>query len=227
MSSAAIYNPDISPLAIMDIIKTIGVQCLGWKPETLFSYIDKNYGGWDSDKAGNALVKFHETGVMQTDVPDIVRQKIYAIRIIVTSDTAHREWSIFEKIGSAFNGRLAHFGVIEPLSPIECANTVALIDTIRPDEFSHEVLAYIAASCHMDGFYTLKPSKYLKMSDDLLSMMNREETGRPINDKIVNDIVSRMSSIAQASAPVEDFIGMQAAKLLAIDYSANDIIKNT
>jgi hypothetical protein len=226
MASPSVYDPKINPMTLLNILKNIGVQSLGWKPETLFANLDKTYGNWDSDKVADALNKFHETGVIQTDIPNIVRHKIYAIRIISTSDTAHREWHVFEKVGSAFNGRLAHFGVVEPMSPIECANTVAIIDAIRPDEFSHEVKAYIAASCHQDGLYTLKPSKYLKMSDDLLQMMNREETGRPINDKMVGDIIGRKATIASATEPVEDFVGIQAAKLLAIDTSAEDIIKN-
>jgi hypothetical protein len=225
MASPSVYDPNVNPLVLMDIIKSIGVQSLGWKPETFFAHLDKTYGKWDSDKISDAMNKFHDTGLMQTDVPNIVRHKIYAIRIILTSDTAHREWHIFEKIGSAFNGRLAHFGVLEPLSPIECAKTVAIIDAIRPDEFSHEVMAYIAASCHQEGLYTLKPSKYLKMSEDLLQMMNREETGRSISDKMIVDIAEKKSTIASVTEMSEDFVSIQAAKLLAIDTAAENMIK--
>lgn len=219
-------DPFTSPMKVLEMLKEAGPQVLVWKPETLCAYLDQKYNGWDPETAAAALEYFHTYGMLDTDVPPLVRQKLYALRIIMTSDSAHREWHVFEKIGCAFNDRLASFSVVEPMNPAECAKTIAIIDAVRPDEFGYEVKTYIAAACHTDGLYTLKPSKYLSMSDELLSMMNREETGRQTNDKIVSDISSKIEDIKKnPDQSVEDFVSVQALKLLAIDTSAKEVLE--
>jgi hypothetical protein len=64
------------------------------------------------------------------------------------------------------------------------------------------------------------------MSDELLSMMNREETGRQTNDKIVSDISSKIEDIKKnPDQSVEDFVSVQALTLLAIDTSAKEVLE--
>lgn len=226
MASPEIYNPLVSPLFVADTLKQLGAQALALKPETLFLLIDQKFGGWDGVRSAKAMESFHETGVIDTDVPDLVRQKVYAVRILMTSDSAHHEWHIFEKIGGAFNNRLGHFGVIEPLTPIECARAIAIMDAIRPDTFSNEIKAYVAAASHEAGFYTLLPSKYLKMSESHLANMNREETGRTTDDKIVSAVDEKLRAFKAAGSNLEsvpeDFVSVQALKLLALDAAGDE-----
>lgn len=220
---------DISPIDIVQIIKDLGTASLTYKPETLFSAIDEKYHGWTADRVAKALERFHDTGVLDTEVSDIVRQKFYSVRIILTSDTAHTEWHIFEKVGAAFNGRLANFGTVEPLDPIECARTISFLDSIRPDKFSNEIKAYIAAACHEAGLYTIKPSRYLGMADQWLEMLNREATSRPSDVKITAAIESRLGEIKKTAGSIvklpEDFVSIQATRLLAIDVAGDDAVK--
>lgn len=222
MASPDVYNPACSPLRLLEVLKRLGSQSLTLAPETLMAVLDKEYGGWTSEKVAKALDYFHSTGFLKTDVPDLVRHKLYALRIIMTSDSAHHEWHIFEKIGSAFNDRTAHFGVMEPLTAIECARTVAIMDAVRPDAFTHEVKAYIAAACRTDGLYTVKPSKYLNMSEDLLEKMNREGAGRETDPRIVQAITDRMAELERDPKPAEDFISIQALRLIAINFAAHE-----
>lgn len=219
MASPSLTDPHIHPLAVLEILKSLGPSALSWKPEVLFSALDK-----ETD-TGEALQKFHEIGEIYTKIPPINRHKVYALRIIMTSDTAHREWNVFEKVGSAFNGRLAHFGVIEPLTPIECATTVALINSIRPDTFSEEVICYIAASCQIAGLYTVAPCKWLSFAEEKLQVMNKSETGRTQSPEIVNDITNKLDIMSKGHFSAEEsFSDIQALRLLALNKAGDDAI---
>jgi len=220
MAGPSLVNPYLSPLAILEVLKALGPESMAWKPEVLFSRLDPQ------TDAGEALESFHSTGEIKSAIPPINRHKIFALRIIMTSDTAHTDWHVFEKIGGAFNGRLAHFGVIEPLSPLECVTTVALINAIRPDIFSGEITSYVAASCHLDGFYTLLPCKWLSFAEAKLQEMNQAETARPFNPQIAGDINSKLDIMLKGSLAVveETFTNIQAMKLLALNKAGEDAI---
>jgi hypothetical protein len=225
MSGMDIHDPFINPTKLVEVLKMAGPSSLAWKPETLYSYLDKNYSGWSSEKIANALEHFHATGELQTDIPTLVRQKLHSIRIVLTSDTAHREWHIFEKVGCVFSNRLADFRTIEPLSPLECAVTVALIDSMRPDRFSDEVAAYVAASCHMTGIYTIAPCKWLNFAESYLQKMNEASTGRPYSSSIGEQISSRLSVVQKADYILEEtFSDIQALKLLALNVAGDSAL---
>ena len=217
-------DPTVNPLKLVAAIKALGIQALAWTPETLFAAIDRRYNGWSDDRVKTAMERFHDTGIVDTAVPSLVRQKIYAIRIVVTSDTAHNQWYIFEKVGSAFNDRVAKFGIIERLSAGECARTLAIIENIRPDEYSKEVQIYIAASAHEDGFLTVGPSKYLKIAEPYLKQMNTSEMGGDYNPGLVSRIAEKMQLLMKESGKIldEDIVTIQALKLLAVDRMGDE-----
>lgn len=222
-------NPTVNPLKLAQELRMIGIGVLGWTPETLFSIIDRMYNGWSEERAAQALEEFHDTGNIVTDVPPLVRQKVYAIRIVATSDTAHNEWHVFEKVGCAFNDRIAQFGVVERLSPGECARTVSVIEHIRPDRdgYSKEVKAYIGATCHEDGILTLSPSKYLYFADEDLKTFNYQADGNRIKPEATSIIRKKYETIKQADKStltvVEDVSTIQALKLLAIDTMGDEV----
>ena len=225
MAGTDVLDSLVSPLVLVEVLKEAGVQALAWKPETLCSYLDRKYTGWSDSKIAEALDHFHTTGEIQTSVPALVRHKLYAIRIIMTSDTAHHEWHIFEKVGGAFNDRLADFSTTEPMSPIECACTVALIDKIRPDKFSNEIAAYVAASCHLDGIYTLEPCKWLNFAEGHLRSMNESSAKRAFSDSIAKEIAGKLESVQKSDYVLkEDFTDIQALKLLALNEAGNSVV---
>lgn len=229
MASAKLCDPLIKPLELLEEIKKLGIGALTWKPETLMSVIDRECSGWTDEQVGEALEHFHRTGELKTNVPALLRQKVYALRVIMTSDTVHNEWHIFEKVGGVFNDRNANFNIVEPLSPTECAATVAIIESIRPDKYSDEIKAYIAASCHENGIYTLTPSKYLSMADAPLQMMNEEETGRKTSPDLVKKISEKVKTLKVNAGKIkgvkEEFDSIQALKILAIDHTGDEAIR--
>jgi hypothetical protein len=213
----------VSPITLALEIKKLGIAVLGWTPETLMATIDQNFNHWTSAQVHDALEYFHKSGVLKTDVPQLVREKIYAIRVIATSNSAQTEWQTFEKVGGAFNDRLAKFGAVEALTPGECARTVAIIENIRPDTYENEVKVYIAACCHAYGLLTVSPVKWLAFADPYLQKLNQESTGEQLDPGVVIQVTNKMAALKDTVHEVEeDVISIQAAKLLAIDYMAEE-----
>lgn len=229
------HDPLVSPITLAGELKKLGVGALTWSPETLCAEIDRKYNGWDEQKVSDALKSFHASGIIKTDVPQLVREKLYAIRVVATSDTAHTEWHVFEKVGGAFNDRTAKFGTVEPLSAAECARTIAVMENIRPDSYSDEVKIYVAACCHEYGLLTVEPLSWLSMSERYLQRMNQDATGEALSPKDRETIKRRFDeekkspSTAKLSDELtlasEDTLSIQVAKLLSIDFYATDIIR--
>lgn len=223
------YNPTANPLKLLDELKKLGIGALAWTPETLMSAIDRKFGGWSEDQIADALEHFHKTGTLKTGVPQLVREKLYALRVISTSNSAQTEWHIFEKIGGAFNDRIAQFGTVEPLNAAECARTVAIIEAVRPDTYENEIKVYIAASCHTDGLYTADPVKWIRMAEPYLQQMNFEATGEQLDLNIRTQIDSRLTSYRLEKKNLrevpDDLISVQASKLLAIDEYAKEVLE--
>lgn len=218
-------DPTADPLALAAALRSLGLEALVWQPETLFAAIDRTFNFWTNDQVQDALDKFHDTGLIHSDVPSLVRQKIYAIRVVATSDTAHNEWHIFEKVGCVFNNRVAQFGVVERLSPLECARTVSIIEHIRPDGdgYSREIKTYIAASCHEEGLLTIKPSKYLSMANQQLTTMNYAAVGTHMKTEVEIEIRKKIEllRVTGDKMPDDDIITIQALKLLAVDAAGD------
>lgn len=222
-------DPTTNALKLVDPLKSLGLGVLGWSPETLMAAIDKKYNGWTEEKVHEALEHFHKTGSLMTDVPQLVREKIYAIRVIATSNSAQTEWHVFEKIGGAFNDRVVQFGTVEPLTAAECARTVAIIENIRPDTYENGVKIYIGAACHEDGLYTAQPVKWLAMAEPYLQQMNFESTGELPDPVVKQSITSALATYRIHKATIrevpEELIPVQASKLLAIEEYADEVVR--
>ncbi len=219
------FDPLVNPLRLVSELRKLGPEALVWSPETLCSVIDSRHGGWTRDRVLKSLEHFHSTGELDTAVPELVRQKLYALRLVITSDSPHNFWENFEKVGCVFNDRLADFSVVQALSAAECAKTLAVIQNIRPDQYSREVRIYVAACCHQDGLYTTAPSKWLGAFNQELQDFN-EGTGTR-EDPATRDEIGRLYSSYKKSPPSghEDSTeSIQAVKLLGIDAYATEAL---
>jgi hypothetical protein len=221
-SEEVFYSPHASPVDILKALKSMGISVLSWDPEVLMAEIDRKYKGWTPERVAQAIEHFHKTGMLDTEVPPLVRNKIYAIRLISTSDSAHQEWNTFEKVGGAFNDRIPQFGLVEPMSAAECARTIELIEQIRPDTYSDEVKIYVAACCHTDGLFTVKPVRSLAPSETFLCKMIADE-GADDSD-LKSKIIEAFSLIDKPSfvVDVDNIVSVQAMKLAAINQFARE-----
>ena len=228
LASSPFYDAKANIITLLKELKAMGAEVLLKTPETLFAYIDKRIGNKTEKEAADAIEHFHETGLLLTDVPPLVRNKIYAIRTASMSDAPYEEWNIFEKVGGAFNGRVANFSHLEPMSSGECAVTVALLDAIRPDTFSNEVKIYIAACCHQDGLLTVKPVEYLSIAEEYLQQFNEETSGRKADLSSVEGIkieFDKLKSGEVSGSSDESVEHIQAGKLLGAYLMAQEAIQ--
>lgn len=222
-------DPLANPLSIAAALKKLGLSALTWAPETLCAEIDRQFNNWDDAKVADALAYFHKYGVIKSDIPQLVREKIYAIRVVATSDSAHTEWHVFEKVGGAFNDRTAKFGVVEPLSAAECARTIATMENIRPDSYSDEVKIYIAACCHEAGLLTVEPLSWLSISESYLQRMNKDAMEEQITPEQKQAILSKYEEEKNSRVPREipdEVTAIQAAKLVAINSYAAELTES-
>ena len=221
-------DPLVNPLKLAAALKQFGLSALSWAPEVLMATIDKEVNSWTPTQVSDAIESYHKTGMLKTEIPQLIREKIYAIRVIATSDSAQTEWHVFEKVGGAFNDRTAKFGVVEPLSIGECAKTIAIIEDIRPDEYTNEVKAYIAACAHTAGLLTATPVKWIAMCETFLQQFNHDATGEALDPILKTSIAEKVTELRSSTQPLQEVednvVSIQAAKLLEIEYMVDDVL---
>jgi hypothetical protein len=225
LASSIFYDNNVNIITLLKELHKFGPEILLKTPETLFAMIDKQYGNKTNAQAADDIVHFHETGELRTDVPILVRNKIYAIRTASMSDAPYVEWNIFEKVGGAFNGRVANFSHLEPMSSGECAVTVALLDAIRQDTFANEVKIYVATCCHQDGLYTVDPVDELAMAEPYLKRLNEDSSGTPRDPAVLSAIKAEYVRMkADLSDIGDDLAHVQAGKLLGAQLMAEEAL---
>lgn len=226
LASSPFYDENVNVLKLLEELKKMGPEVLLKTPETLFAYIDRTYGNKTEAQSKADILYYHENEILRTDVPILVRNKIYAIRVASMSDAPYEEWNTFEKVGGAFNGRVANFSHVEPLSAAECAVTVALLDQIRPDRFSNEVKIYIANCCHHDGLLTVDPVNELAIAEQYLQQFNEEASGKP-DLLLVAEIKNQYEKLkaGHLEGDHESPAYVQASKLLGAHLMAEEAIR--
>ena len=113
------------PIQILEVLTArYKTEWVGWESDTLWWSIRRSFG----------------------PVGDVIRNKIMALRLAVTTDMTWEDWDTFEDSGLAWNDIVPTIGSFQPMTPMQVAFAVQVLREIRPDEeFAHEVRAYIAA----------------------------------------------------------------------------------
>jgi hypothetical protein len=107
-----------------------GRTWLGWDPQTLWMEIEED---------------FH------TKVTDEVRDKINALRTLLTTRDFWDDFSVFEKIVIAFNDRYVDTEHIQVCLPEELGYGLTVANSIVVRPFSNEIKVYIQACCRGSG----------------------------------------------------------------------------
>jgi len=120
------------PLRLYDVLNSrYNKKWVTWEPETLWWAIRRDFG----------------------PVGDLTRNKIQALRTALVTDLPWGDWDVFEDCGLAWNDITPIFGAFQPMSPMQTAFAVSILQALRPDApFDHEVSAYIAALLEDNGF---------------------------------------------------------------------------
>lgn len=119
---------DIPVLYLRDFLfDAFGKDWVNWSYETIFKTIDQ-------------------------ELSEILKNKIMALSVAMTTDYPWQEWHIFENTGKSFNHQLPRFDYIQPLTPGECLVTSNILEDIRGEEkFTNEVAIYVATSFLSNG----------------------------------------------------------------------------
>ena len=135
---------DINPIKLKNyLVDRYKAEWLDWFP----SVINKTLGG----------------------VTEEISNKIQAIRVCLATDTPWLEWDIFENVGKSFNHQIPDFSIIQPLSLGECETTMGTMKLLRSEEeFSEEVLSYIASIAANENFIILPDDFHVGAANKIL-----------------------------------------------------------
>lgn len=110
--------------------KMLGGNWPTWEPETVWADI------------------FDETGV---EVSDEVRDKISALRLVLTTDNFWEEFTVFENVILAFNDRYVDPDYLQVCLPQELAYGMTVAGSVKVKPFDSDITNYIRACCTQDG----------------------------------------------------------------------------
>lgn len=133
------------------LTKSIG---LGWpelEPNTLLFFVKREFG----------------------DISEVTAEKILALQNILVTDIPWNDFDIFENACLAFTNQIPIFGEIEPLDVHEMAFGAGILDAIRQEEYSSDVLGYMAAVMQYNGMITVPDNCPIGDAATLQSIMWR------------------------------------------------------
>lgn len=181
------------PLQLLEVLtlryKTSWVE---WESDTLWWSLRKSFGS----------------------VGEVVRNKIMALRLAATTDMPWLDWDVFEDSGLAWNDIVPTIGSFQPMTPMQVAFSVSILNGIRPgEEFSHEVRAYIAAILDEHG-WVWAPPEYFGDVQEILERSREHLTG------LKQDVISAWEKVQgvdpQSIDWTEDPLSIHLLKLFTV-----------
>lgn len=138
-------KPDIPALELFNfLMKEYKSEWIDWLPETIRKTI---LGGVENE---------------------LIENKIQALATCLSTDTPWQEWHIFENVGKAFNHQVPVFGILQPLTVGECWTTMHIMEELREEDWSNEVLIYMATSAYTNNFVYLPEESYIGKAQEFL-----------------------------------------------------------
>lgn len=142
LSSKSLFShPEAHPVVLdFALLKTFQFDWFHWLPETLFSEIEKSFGG---------------------SLAEVNRLKILAVQTLHVTDQFWEHWEIFEKTVIALNGIVPRTDVLQPPDlPLLYAG-VDMANSVRDEEFGEQVSRYAAAVfLHENVHYAPDPCEF-------------------------------------------------------------------
>ena len=133
------------------------------------------------------------------ELNSLERQKIYVEKVLRDTRAAYEDMDVFENAVLILNDLNSDISKMEGSKPKHLWKALKHIKSIHPDiEFSHEILLYIKMMCQEEGLEFYPPG-----------------IGLDEENSIYDAVVERSK---KGPFPLgEDFLGIQAAKLLKIE----------
>lgn len=161
-----------------------------WDPSVLIKHIEGKFG----------------------KLSDVTKHKIWALQVALTTDAPWQDYDIFENSCIAWTGNIPTFGVIERIDLHELAFGIGVLDRIRDEEYSSEVLAYIAATLIENGMIAMPEGCPLpNVRNTLLRLTDSE------NHSDVLKVVKAWSDGRRSKDNPDDIIDVQLSKFEIVD----------
>lgn len=113
----------------------------------LLQQLGPEYYEWEPETVWREAVRV--TGA--PNVSEVNRNKIQAVRTVHLADTSFKRWEVFEKIIMALNGVVPRFDVMQKPDLGQLLFGVSIMQQLRGEKLSDEVVRYIAAALLTDG----------------------------------------------------------------------------
>jgi hypothetical protein len=141
MDSSLVDDCEATPEELLDyMMKSYGKEWVGWEPETIWT-----------------VTRMDST----SDICLFNKNKLMAIKAILSNDMFWKDWITFEKCTLALNNVPPRFDILEEVSPGQMAYAVRVSYDLRrypgantpgrDPVFSSEVKSYVAARSYMEG----------------------------------------------------------------------------
>lgn len=181
-------DPDTDALTL-DLIMAgnFGKDWVTWEPETLWEMLSR-IGG--------------------SNLPQILRDKLQALKTMHSGDYFWEDEGIFEKICLALNGIEPDFEDRQYLNVSQIAKAVTISSKIKSAMFSDEVAAHVAAKAHQEGFIALPT--VLAFAQPALSSLQKGLEG-------ITAQVQRAYAAKTVPTAADDFLNVQLRKLYAVE----------
>ena len=130
-------HQDVHPVVIdFALLRVFGVAWHGWEAETIWSEIHRAF---------------------KTQISEIARAKIMAVKTCRVSSGPWESWQVFEKVIQVFNNNQPRWDLMQAPGIEQLYAGIDIMDTLEKRPFSDEVKLYIAAACHNEDVLFLPP----------------------------------------------------------------------
>ena len=152
--------PAFGTVLVALCIDTFGTAALNWEPEILVEGLRETY---------------------KTDIPDDVRDRLFALITVLTSDMVYTDPLVFNHVANALSGGDVPMTTFEPAEPVEAAWAVVEVlmadnDDIDPEAFGEDVKAFIGTILWDAGLPAFPPLDFV---EKYVSMQGFGETTAP------------------------------------------------
>jgi len=176
-------NPDVLGNMLIERYKKAWLE---WEPETLWTMIQKDFGGALGEQTKNT---------------------INAIKTLLLTDAFWKEYPVFENCIQALNGEIPDFSMTQPASPAQLAFGIEMAKRIRDNAFSDEIKSYVRAVMSDNGF-TVYPSQLafaqpveseeVKQMKEAWEQMHRENPNfimDPLEENAIGVLFARLNAV--------------------------------
>lgn len=172
--------------------RAYGLQWTNWDPDVLVHFVIKQFG----------------------EISDLTAQKVMAILVALTTDAPWTQFDTFENTCLVFSNNIPLWGIIEPMDTFEMAFGMGVLDAIRTDEYSDDVLGYIAATLLRNGVIAVPDSLPIPDVNFILRRQIPDDV-RPFADQCIHEWESGNRVFEDYENPLD----VQLARFFEIEES--------